>query len=286
MLSPTDSQAVRLLNDSAIAADGESALNEAAVLALTEDSDGVVHHLERRGNVLWGYAQADRRLGTAQIVVAPAHRRQGVGSTLVARLGGLDLWAFGDQEAARGFAAHHGYRVRRRLLVLELAPIPDQSADPRPSGPPAIRAFNADTDTQGLLEVNAAAFDWHPEQRHFSRADLDARRAADWFDPAGLLVAVDAQGVAGFHWTKKHPDGRGEVYILATHPRAQGTGLGKRLLRAGLNHLAASGCLSVHLYVEESNSRAVELYERAGFRRVHSDVLYGPGGSADQEAHR
>ena len=48
------------------------------------------------------------------------------------------------------------------------------------------------------------------------------------------------------------------------------------LLAAGLEHLAATGSTSVHLYVEASNGRAVELYERTGFAVVHRDVLYGP----------
>ena len=63
--------------------------------------------------------------------------------------------------------------------------------------------------------------------------------------------------------------------MIGVHPRAQGTGLGRRLLAAGLDHLAAR-LPTVHLYVEAANARAVQLYERAGFAVVHSDVLYGP----------
>ena len=97
-----------------------------------------------------------------------------------------------------------------------------------------------------------------------------------------IISRLDANGLTGFHWTKRHPGGRGEVYILATDPRAQGTGLGRRLLAAGLEHLAATGSTTVHLYVEASNARAVELYERAGFAVVHRDVLYAhEDGSSD-----
>ena len=277
MLVSDDIERVRRLVAVVAEADGENPLNEDAMLALGGAADpaaghpAVRHYLIEHYGELVGYAQANVRHGTAQLLVHPAHRRRHVGSTLLRDVGDLAVWAFGDLPAAQGFTAHHRLAGRRRLLVME-----------RPLDPPSgaafdgVRPFELAADADQLLALNAAAFDWHPEQRHFSRADLDARMAEPWFDPAGFLVSTDADGLTGFHWTKRHPDGKGEVYILATHPRAQGTGLGRRLLGAGLEHLAATGSTTVHLYVEASNSRAVELYERAGFAVVHRDVLYGP----------
>ena len=77
------------------------------------------------------------------------------------------------------------------------------------------------------VAVNAAAFASHPEQGRLTVADLRARMAQPWFDPAGLLMVVPSRAgegptVAGFHWTKVH-DGptddpatrRGEVYALS-----------------------------------------------------------------------
>ncbi|MFT3860445.1 mycothiol synthase [Micropruina sp.] len=269
MVSSADVAQVQALLAAALAADHEQPLNEAATIALTSADAEVDHHVEYAGQLV-GYAQGDRRHGTAQLVVHPQHRRRGIGTRLLRATAGLPVWAFGDLAAAHGFATAQGLTERRRLLIMQ------RPLDPPTSlADPDIRPFDLDTDADELLALNAAAFAWHPEQRHFSRADLEARMAESWYDPQGLLVATDPAGLTGFHWTKRHPDGRGEVYILATHPRAQGTGLGRRLLAAGLNHLAAGGSATVHLYVEASNTRAVELYDRAGFAVVHSDVLYG-----------
>ena len=269
MLGSDEVEDVRELARSVAAVDGEAPLNEEAGLALVSDDPALTHHLRRDGQTLVGYAQSNGRLGSAQLFVHPAHRRRGIGGELLLDVAGYGVWAFGDLPAARAFAADKDLVERRRLLVMER---PLEPPGPEQDG---VRVFRPD-DLDGLLAVNAAAFDWHPEQRHFSRADAEARMAEDWFDPDGLLVTEDADGVTGFHWTKRHPDGRGEVYILATHPRAQGGGLGRRLLAAGLDHLARTGSRSVHLYVEAANARAVELYERAGFAVVHSDVQYGP----------
>ena len=271
MLGPDDVDRIRGLAAIVAEADGEYPLNEDAVLALTGVDPAVGHHLLAGDPDPAGYAQSNSRHGTAQFFVHPEQRRRGLGSRLLLDVAGHHVWAFGDTPAAQAFAAARGLTERRRLLVME------RSLDP-PSGATydGVRPFDVDTDADQMLALNAAAFDWHPEQRHFSRADLDARMAEPWFDPAGFLVSADPDGLTGFHWTKRHPMGKGEVYILATHPRAQGTGLGRRLLAAGLEHLAATGSTTVHLYVEAYNVRAVELYERAGFAVVHRDVLYGP----------
>jgi len=278
MLASDDIDRIRRLARAVAEADGEDPLNEAATLALNADDPAVDHHLLRDGDDLLGYAQSNAQHGTAQLFVDPQHRRRRRGTTLLQKVSGFSVWAFGDLPAARGFAAARGLVERRRLLVLERALEP-------PSGvvDQGVRPFDPATESAELLAVNAAAFDWHPEQRYFSRADLDARLAEDWFDPAGLLVTSDDQGLTGFHWTRRHENGRGEVYILAIHPRAQGAGLGGRLLTAGLDHLASTGSTSVHLYVEAANARAVELYERAGFAVVHGDVLYGPTDEPSEE---
>ena len=85
-------------------------------------------------------------------------------------------------------------------------------------------------DIAEVLRVNNAAFSWHPEQGGWNHSDVLDRAAEPWFDPEGLLLAVDELSgeLLGFHWTKVHPDGTGEVYVLGVDPAAQGRDWGAR----------------------------------------------------------
>ena len=123
--------------------------------------------------------------------------------------------------------------------------------------------------------VNAAAFAHHPEQGALDATGLAVRMSEDWFDPDGLIVAVEDGRMLGFHWTKKVGQ-TGEVYVIGVDPAAQGRGLGKLLLQAGLDHLTKAGCHSVILYVDSADTVAVGMYASAGFGVAHRDVLYVP----------
>ncbi len=267
--------AVRALVADATRADGVAPLNERATLRLGREPGHVLVTLD--GEVV-GYAQVDPDDATAQLVVAPAHRRRGIGRSLCdaveADQAGVRLWAFGDLPAARALAAATGRTVVRELLVMgrSLTDLPEPAPTDR-----TVRAYTS-ADADGLLAANAAAFAHHREQGAMTRAELAERMT----DPADLLLAVAADGrVDGFHWTKRHGGGLGEVYVIGVHPRAEGAGLGRTLLWRGLHHLAARGCDRVILYVEGDNPRAVGLYERSGFTVEHRDVQYQrPGGGA------
>ena len=66
----------------------------------------------------------------------------------------------------------------------------------------------------------------------------------------------------------------GEVYVLGISPSAQGRGLGRVLLDAGLKYLAQGPARDVILYVEQSNDTAVRLYERGGFVVDRRDIQF------------
>jgi len=242
------------LSDQALADLGSSAVEH----AVWRDEDGTVR----------GYGQrADQ---SAEVVA----ERDAVAAVLdaVARPG-LLIWSHGRRSRLTTPFSERGFEPVRELHQLR-RPLTDLPDDPPLADGVRVRRFVPGQDEDAWLAVNAAAFADHPEQGRWSRADLEARMAESWFDPAGVLLAERGDELLGFHWTKVHPDGDGEVYVLAVSPAAQGLGLGRGLLVRGLRHLAAAGCPSVRLYVDGDNPTALRLYEDAGFVSFDLDVQW------------
>ena len=98
--------------------------------------------------------------------------------------------------------------------------------------------------------------------------------AEPWFDPAGFLLAERDEAVLGFHWTKLHRDGLGEVYVLGVDPEGHRQGIGRALLVTGLGYLRQRGNATVQLYVEAASGPAVALYSSYGFDTTGRDVMY------------
>lgn len=273
-------------------ADGLAALGEQTVLNLRHGDHGPSAHLLVRDDSgeLTGYADLDlshETTATMELLVHPMHRNRGLGSRLIAaaveraRTAGatqLHAWAHGDHPAAIAAADRFGF-TRPRVLWQMRRRLTD--TEPEVETPPQvrIRAFVPGRDEEALLAVNNAAFADHPEQGKWTLRDVAVRERESWFDPAGLLLAErteDAE-LLGFHWTKVHGEGDsaiGEIYVLGVAPAAQGLRLGGVLTVAGLAHLRSKGLDKVMLYVDESNTRAVQLYRKAGFQRWTTDVNY------------
>ncbi len=265
---------VRALAVAATAADGSAPLSDEVLRALR---GGARHLLARDGSGLAGFAHlAD---GPAELVVHPQRRRAGLGTRLARALldeagPGLQVWAHGEHPGAVALAASLGLKQVRALWQMHLD-LPD--APPAPVFPSGVtlRPFVVGVDEAEFLRVNNAAFAWHPEQGGWGPEQVREREAEPWFDAAGFLLAVDAEDrLLGYHWTKVHPDGPGEVYVLGVDPAAHGTGLGSALTAAGLRHLHARGLREVILYVESDNEAAIRVYRKIGFTLRHVDALY------------
>lgn len=289
------------LAEAAEQADGNPPFSDQTWVELrtTDDPDRVhtviawLDHRQGREGELAGAAVAispaagsgPEAAGTLELVVHPNCRSQGVATALAQGLrdrpGPLNAWAHGNHAAAARLAEQFGYAPVRELLRLRLTHQEPFTALPLPEGV-TIRSFAPGADDAAWLAVNAAAFASHPEQGALDQTDLDARMAEPWFDPAGFLLAEDADGtLLGFHWTKIHPgveDSQplGEVYSVGIAPAAQGRGLGKALTVAGIRHLQQQGVEAVMLYVDAENRPAVELYRALGFVRWDTDVMYAP----------
>src|SRR5687768_16766511 len=247
---------------------------------------------------------------SAELAVAPPARGQALPQALVDELlrqtpdGRLRLWAHGDSPAAAALAERMEFARSRVLFQMRRSleeSLPEAVA---PQGV-SLRTFVPGQDEQAWTELNNTAFADHPDQGGWGLEEVELREREPWFDPRGFFLAERDGRLVGSHWTKVHgghggdephehgpPDHQhdagdghpphehhdhppiGEVYIVAVHPDEQGRGLGPALTLTGLHHLRDRGLASVLLYVDESNTAAVRVYERLGFTRHATDVMY------------
>jgi mycothiol synthase len=285
---------VRLATDE----DGVAPLSEHVMLHVRHGGDRLARNvlLIADGEIA-GYAHLDRTDPAAgpsgELVIHPAYRRRHFGLALVQALAAeagphqLRLWAHGDLPAAGRLAAAAGFervralwQMRRSLqLALDKPQVPDGIT---------IRTFRAGQDGDEWTELNRRAFASHPEQGAWTRADLDLREREPWFDPDGFFLAERDGKLVGFHWTKIHrQDGQqadhahqaiGEVYVVGVDADEQGSGLGRALTLVGLRYLRSRGLLQAMLYVDESNTPAIRLYESLGFAHWGTDVMFARPG--------
>jgi mycothiol synthase len=249
--------------------DGAPPLSDQALTNLA--AADVTHLTLHDGDELVGYAQRD---GESVEVVA---RNDTVDVLLDAvATPPVQIWSHGRHSRLAAALERRGFARARELHQLR-RPFDDEH--PLPPDPPLadgveVRPFVPGRDDAAWLAVNAAAFADHPEQGRWTQADLQGRIDSDWFDATGFLLAERAGELLGFHWTKTHPDGFGEVYVIGVAPAAQGLGLGNALLVRGLRHLQGRGCPAVLLYVDGDNPGAMRLYERSGFDAHDLDVQW------------
>jgi mycothiol synthase len=242
--------------------------------ALTEDQRehleraDAAHHALRRADdgTLTGYAvvvhaeqlTAEAALGSLDLDLAPLLEGLGRRVTLLVREASDEVLA---AWRGRGWVPDRALRRLRRGL-------------PAPPPPPThlvVRGFEPGRDEAVWLAQNNAAFAGHPTQSHMTVAKLRRRIEASWFDPKGFLLFFDADVLVASCWTKVHhnADGDvGEIYVISVAPSAQRRGLGRLAVLSGLEHLASVGLTVAELFVEESNERAIALYEELGFHTI------------------
>ena len=295
-----DIAAVSGLLDAATEVDGHPPLDEHQWLDLV---NGGRHDFA--GLVAWepghdhpvGYAQINREASRThqptwalEWVVDPHHRRPDLGIArtlvdaalgLVAEFGGghVHMWVAKPTDATDDLATAVGLRRGRELRQLR-RPLPVDEAVTLD-----VRPFVPGQDDAAWLEVNNRAFHWHPEQGGWDIETLRSRQEQPWFDPDGFLLHERDGKLAGFCWTKVHPDVHpnghpngeppmGEIYVVAVDPGFRGRGLGRSLVLAGLDHLARQGLTMAMLYVDADNAGALRLYEKLGFGTDHVDRAY------------
>ncbi len=220
---------------------------------------------------------------SVETAVHPAHRSVELVEAMLAhtarvldgrRPGPIHLWAFAPW--LERWAEAEQYPLLRQLLIMG-RPLPATPPEPMPGI--RLAAFAPGTDDAVFLVVNNRAFGDHPENGSWDGATLAERMSRPWFDASGFLLAWAGDQLAGFCWTKRHDPATGEIYVIATDPDHRGKGLGRFLLRAGLDHLTGSGCTQAILYVRAGEEAAEQLYRSEGFRPLErrSEFLYSEG---------
>ena len=133
-------------------------------------------------------------------------------------------------------------------------------------------------------EIRGKAFvywkSWHEAYPGFvSQEYLDkltyekcVNMAFSWLD--NLIVAMDGNTVIGFvgygNCGEESPNA-GEIFALYILSEYYGTGVGLRLMQAGLKELSAYP--EVHLWVLKDNKRAIRFYEKCGFVPTGKDMV-------------
>lgn len=285
-LRPGQITEVLELVQAAAAADGVGPLSEHGLLRVRNgDPARGSDVLATSAGRIAGYAYLDEpdpaedSEVTGELVVRPGHRRQGVGTALarelVARARGhpVRIWAHGDLAAAAALARSAGFERFRALWQMRRSLAPPLPEIAFPAGT-TLRTFRPGQDEEQWLGLNARAFAKHPEQGSWTRRDVELRESEPWFDPDGFFIAERDGAMTGFHWTKVHKDGIGEVYVVGVDPDAHGGGLGKALTVAGLRYLHDRGLPEAMLYVDEDNTAAITMYQYLGFTRWRADAMY------------
>lgn len=282
---PPDASVVALLrtfDDAVRATFGHEAVPEAAFRALVAepaacravtDADGRIAAVTFPSDSFTpryrqlAFARSETADATAVTAVARAVA-DADGATLTCWLPGTDpVLADGLEQA--------GFTVDRRQHRMEVAlPIAET---PVVAPGVELRAFRPGTDEAAWLRVNNRAFANHPDQGGWVAEVLARRMAEPWFDPDGFLLAWRGDDLLGSCWTKVHggTPPEGEIFVIGVDPDAQGLGLGRALVVAGLADLSGRrGCRLGSLYVAAGNEPALALYERLGFRITRTDTAY------------
>jgi len=279
---------VRSLSDAVEAVTGVVPLGDDAWTGMHAAAGRDRGVLDDTGNAYAHLAHHHAQEWSLELVVLPgvaAERRDALIDAAVALVraeggGHVTYWVHGANADDDARARRAGFTLERELLQMRGAlPLADP---PRWPDGVTVRTFVPGRDEAAWVEVNNRAFAGHPEQGGWTVEMMRAREQEPWFDPKGLLLAFDGDGLAGSCWTKVHPPqpprepvARGEIYVIGADPGRHGRGLGRALTAGGLQSLADRGITIGMLFVDGANDAAVGLYHSLGFTTSRTDCAYG-----------
>jgi len=143
-----------------------------------------------------------------------------------------------------------------------------ESIDQPVQGIVVRRASREDIDQ--VFEIELASFRI-PYPRHLLRAYLEI--SGDYF-----LVATAAGKVVGYAIGVVEKGRLGHVISLAVRPEWRRRGIGRALLNRLIELMADAGAEAIYLEVRKSNTAAIKLYKKLGFKEVCVVHRYYPDG--------
>lgn len=215
-------------------------------------------------------------------VVRPDRRRRGIGRVLAAFAQVMErdrgrpevlLGVLPGEPIGTAFVTALGYAYHSTVWDLDLPP---DRVVPAPAWPDGHvgRPFDRTRDLEPWVRVFNDAFAHHP-----TTLQLDPKLIAAGLDDPSFVDAdtvlveeVATGGIVGFcaadvRRTDGIPATLAELWAIGVRPDRQGRGLGRQLVRAGVERVRSIGVREVSLSVNARNDGALGLYESEGFVR-------------------
>jgi mycothiol synthase len=229
------------------------------------------------GGALLGFISPEVKI----VVVNPGERRRGIGRALVEagveieRERGrpnLLLGVVPSDAVGHDFLESTGFAFHSTLWDLGL---PDDASVAAPAWPPGYvaRPFER-ADARAWIDLFNLAFADHATPLQMNPDVAEGAPVDPDFEDADTHLVVDARTaeLVGFCATNPRRTGgsvapEAEIWTIGVRPDRQGQGLGRQLLRWGVERLRSIGARHIELSVNARNERALGLYEREGFVR-------------------
>jgi ribosomal-protein-alanine N-acetyltransferase len=119
-------------------------------------------------------------------------------------------------------------------------------------------------DLDRALDMEREGFAFYPLGRRQLRYHLTNRNAVFLVAQRGQEVVGDAIGFVRIH----RGGVSGRVYSLVVDGRHRNMGIGAKLFAAVVKKLEQRGARRTFLEVAEKNRRAIQIYQRFGFRKI------------------
>lgn len=188
-----------------------------------------------------------------------------VAARLPAAIGEHEMFVDAENSRVRAFAARHDFATVGEWAVYYLTP--DGLA-----ALPAAEAQPWDDRYAGQLDAL--------HQRLFPRSNYTLNYMLEKRDESRetviLLVAADGDALNGYFFGRvEHEAGEAYVDLVGVDESQRGTGLGRRLMLAGLSQMRGiDGIRQVNLTVAAGNEPALRLYDSLGFLRERNMVAF------------